>query len=159
MSFPFPEAPSICLQGWHSLHMKSVFNAPASAAAVAAAGNGWYMLYNHRGRENPHFSAVPSTENTDRKHSNHFKLRDLSGLPEARQKKPDRQPVGQSVSRTGSHTSVLCCRALISHRDHQCPHTTLVKKGRRKAFLQVPSSEFRVRACKQEFLPINTVSS
>lgn len=60
-------------RGWHSPHMKSVFNAPASAAAAASAGNGWYMLYNHRGRENPHFSAVPSTENTDRKHSNHFK--------------------------------------------------------------------------------------
>lgn len=65
--------------------MKSVFNAPASAAAAAAAtaGNGWYMLYNHRGRENPHFSAVPSTENTDRKHSNHFQLQDFSGLPVA----------------------------------------------------------------------------
>lgn len=60
---------------WHSLHMKPVFNAPASAAA---AGNGWYMLYNHRGRENPHFSAEPSTENTDRKHSNHVKDRDAA---------------------------------------------------------------------------------
>ena len=83
--------------------MKSVFNAPASAAAAAAAaGNGWYMLYNHRGRENPHFSAVPSTENTDRKHSNHFKLQDVSGQPEAIQK--------QAVKRAGpaSHTSVLC---------------------------------------------------
>lgn len=87
--------------------MKSVFNAPASAA-VAAAGNGWYMLYNHRGRENPHFSAVPSTENTDRKHSNHFKLRDLSGMPgRLTLARATRQTDKQAVSRTSSHTSVV----------------------------------------------------
>lgn len=109
------EAPSICVQGWHSPHMKSVFNAPASASAAAAAGNGWYMLYNHRGRENPHFSAVPSTENTDRKHSNHFKLQDISGQPEAwiqnrRSSEPDQQ----------SHLGALC-RSLIGLCDDERP--------------------------------------
>lgn len=88
------KAPSICLWGWYSSHMKSVFNAPASAAA-----NGWYMLYNHRGREKPHFSALPSTENTDRTHSDHFKLQDLTGRPEAIQNRPtDSQWSGQAVT-------------------------------------------------------------
>lgn len=50
---------------------------------------------------------------TDRKHSNHFKLGDLSGLPEASQNSQTgswsgSRAVRQPASRTGSHTSVLC---------------------------------------------------
>lgn len=108
---PFLKAQSMCLQGWHSLHMKSVLNAPAAAAA---AGNGWYMLYNHRGRENPHSSAVPSRENTDRKHSNHFKLQDLSGLPAAGQNsQPASQPDSQSVSQWAGQAVTPQCSVLV----------------------------------------------
>lgn len=152
----FLKAQSICLRGWHSLHMKSAFNAPAAAAA----GNGWYMLYNHRGRENPHSSAVPSRENTDRKHSNHFKLQDLSGLPAAGQNSQNRQTDSQSVSRTSSHTSVLCAAlwSLTVTMDIPAPHITYrERKGEEKHSHKFPQSVF---SCEDllEFISISNHS-
>lgn len=63
--------------------MKSGFNAPASAAA-AAAGNGWYILYNHRGREKthtfqPYLRQKTQTENIPAI----LNSKNLSGPPEA----------------------------------------------------------------------------
>ncbi len=45
------------LQRWHTLqrNRKSVLN--------ETAGHGWYMLYNLRGRESPHISALPLEQN------------------------------------------------------------------------------------------------
>lgn len=129
---------------WHSPHMKPVFNAPASAAA---AGNGWYMLYNHRGRENPHFSAEPSTENTDRKHSNHVKDRDAA--------ESQTEDGGWRSRRAGdeldqqSHLSDLCwslirlCNYRVLTLRRRC------YRKREKAFLRVPSGVIRVGTCKQ----------
>lgn len=60
---------------------------------------------------------------TDRKHSNHFKLGDLSGLPEASQNSQTGSWSGSqaaSESDRQSHLSALC-RSLISHCDHQRP--------------------------------------
>lgn len=60
---------------------------------------------------------------TDRKHSNHFKLGDLSGLPEASQNSQTGSWSGSqaaSESDRQSHLSALC-RSLISHYDHQRP--------------------------------------
>ena len=137
------KAPSICPHGGQSLHLESVFNAPASAAAA----NGWYMLYNHRGRENPHSSAaVPSTENTDRKHSNHFKLRDLPGLPGATEQSQEEPVTPRRSAGLWSVTGTTAVPADLTRLSER--RSWEGGGGWGGTFLQVPSGVcFHVRTC------------